>query len=642
MALTPVTASLAAVSISEPAGAAGTLVIAESFEIFNVSSPTSWVKPAGPPGGAANSACLTAGTDTTQTPIPGCSSSAEDPDGSGVLQLTAKTTQQEGGALTSLSVPASNGLDATFDTYQFGGRGADGIAFVVAAEDPSDPVAPMQLGEPGGDLGYSAGVETVGSGDQGLTDGYLGVGLDVYGSYSNKGGDGTGCPATPSWDTGSMPKQVVLRGPGKGTAGYCVLDSSARAYPGTSQDLMGSSRATSQVPVEVVLNTTSASVTMSGTQFAGDSVPAGDYGVAWVPLGGSAKFYDGPMPSTRNGGIPSVSVPVDLDQSIDGDSLPAGLRLGGVHRGGRGLPPGLERLGRVPEQVPVLSAAITDSDNGQLPAGGSVGYTLQAGVTATGGAEGDPIIMTATLPNGVTPGSAAGTGWVCTTAGQIVTCTYPDSPAIAAGTNLPPVSLPATVATDLAANTPLDTSLTVSSDDGDPATATDQATMSTPTSLTSVTLSATATSNPSAGSSSTPAGIGTIPLDNNGNLPTATQQSGTTGTSSSDLDGSPNAAVASTKVGAIKLGAIKVGAIKLGAIKVGAIKLGVIALGSQSQDTSTLQERAALQHRGHLSRRMCRLGLHRLAGHPRQLQIRRFPAAVCQLGGCPHRQHRNR
>ena len=168
-----------------------------------------------------------------------------------------------------------------------------------------------------------------------------------------------------------------------------------------------------------------------------------------------------------------------------------------------------------------------------------------------------------------------------------MTCIY--AGLVAEGTTLPPVTLPATVATGLTTGTSLDSSVTVSSDNGDPATATDRATMSTPTSLTSVTLSATATSNPSAGSSSTPAGIGTIGLDDNGNLPTPGQQSSATGTSSSDLNGSPDASVASTKIGAIKLGAIKVGAIKLGAIKVGAIKLGAIALGTQSQDTSTLK-----------------------------------------------------
>ena len=69
-------------------------------------------------------------------------------------------------------------------------------------------------------------------GDVGLANGYLGVGLDVYGNYSSPGFDGTGCPASPSWAAAQMPGQVVVRGPGNGTAGYCPVDSSARVYAG--------------------------------------------------------------------------------------------------------------------------------------------------------------------------------------------------------------------------------------------------------------------------------------------------------------------------------------------------------------------------------------------------------------------------
>ena len=120
--------------------------------------------------------------------------------GAGVLRLTEAQDDQEGGALT-ISVPASNGLDATFDTYQYGGTGADGIGFVLAAENPANPVAPTQIGQPGGDLGYAAGHATE---DEGLAYGYLGVGLDVYGNYSNPSSNGSGC-TDPSWDTGAMP-----------------------------------------------------------------------------------------------------------------------------------------------------------------------------------------------------------------------------------------------------------------------------------------------------------------------------------------------------------------------------------------------------------------------------------------------------
>ncbi len=367
LSLTPLVASLAAVSTVAPAGAAETPVITETFANADVSSPGSWVTPPGPEG-APNSACLTAGTDTTQAPIPDCSTSG-DAAGNGVLQLTSAASQQEGGVLTSLSVPSSHGLDASFDTYQCCGNGADGTSFVIAAEDPTDPVAPTQIGQPGGDLGYSAGYGL--TGNDGLADGYLGVGFDVYGNFSNPNFDGTGC-TDPSW-AGFNPGQVVVRGPGDDTAGYCLLDSSANAFSGTTQVLDGGqngTRSTSLVPVEVVLNTTSGAVTMSG-EFASDgfSVPASDYGVAWQPIGGSPEFYTGALPSTGNGGIPSGLYPSSWINSATG--IPYQLGFGWV--GSTGGDTDYHDVSHVSvstlQQVPVLSAAISDSDNGQVPAG---------------------------------------------------------------------------------------------------------------------------------------------------------------------------------------------------------------------------------------------------------------------------------
>ncbi len=290
-----------------PAGAAGTAVIAETFQNANVTSPSSWVRPPGTGRRSRTSACLTAGNNTSQTPIPDCSSDGA-ADGNGVLRLTDNVGSEEGGALTSLSVPASNGLDATFNSYQYGGGGADGIGFVIAAEDPSNPDAPTQLGQPGGDLGYSGGTGT--SGTWALP---TATSVSAWTSSATTPApsfDGTGC-SDPSW-AGANPGQVVVRGPGNAGVGYCLVDSSANERGGT-QNLHGSSRSDSVVPVEVVLNTTSAAVPMSGSQFTTDgvpdSVPAGDYGVAWVPLDGSPEFYVGPLPSTTNGGIPSGLYP---------------------------------------------------------------------------------------------------------------------------------------------------------------------------------------------------------------------------------------------------------------------------------------------------------------------------------------------
>ena len=147
-------------------------------------------------------------------------------------------SQEEGGALTSLSVPASNGLDATFDTYQCGGSGADGTGFVIAAEDPSTRPRRPRSATPGATSATRPGPGAVQLRTIGLGDGYLGVGLDVYGNYSNPNYDGSGAPILRG-RPGSMAGQVVVRGPGDGTSGYCLLDSSATRARGRRRTWTG-------------------------------------------------------------------------------------------------------------------------------------------------------------------------------------------------------------------------------------------------------------------------------------------------------------------------------------------------------------------------------------------------------------------
>src|SRR5438045_6148909 len=53
-----------------------------------------------------------------------------------------------------------------------------------------------------------------------------------------------------------------------------------------------------------------------------------------------------------------------------------------------------------------------------------------------------------TLPAGLTPGTATGTGWTCNTAGQTVTCTRSD--ALNGGASYPAISVPVTVAPNAA------------------------------------------------------------------------------------------------------------------------------------------------------------------------------------------------
>jgi uncharacterized repeat protein (TIGR01451 family) len=69
----------------------------------------------------------------------------------------------------------------------------------------------------------------------------------------------------------------------------------------------------------------------------------------------------------------------------------------------------------------------------------SITVTNSGGVASSG-----TVTVTDTLPAGLTPGTATGTGWTCNTAGQTVTCTRSD--ALNGGASYPVISVPVTVA----------------------------------------------------------------------------------------------------------------------------------------------------------------------------------------------------
>jgi hypothetical protein len=221
--------SVVAVGLAVPApgaSAAGTVLFNQPFHDNTVDGPAGSVSlPTSPTG--TNSACLTAAGNATANPLASCPAPT-DAQGSGKLRLTPNTTTQEGGVFASTTVPTSQGLDVTFNSYQYAGTSADGIAFVLAAADPANPQIPAAMGQSGGALGYSART-SVAPALAGLTDGYLGVGIDAYGNFSNKY-EGTGC-TDPANISGPMAGQVVVRGPGNGTVGYCALQSSAARRP---------------------------------------------------------------------------------------------------------------------------------------------------------------------------------------------------------------------------------------------------------------------------------------------------------------------------------------------------------------------------------------------------------------------------
>jgi hypothetical protein len=459
-------AAVAGIALATTAFAAEVPIVTESF-IHRTTTSSAWTLPTAPVG--TNVACLTASSNASQTPIPGCALPTPDPGGFGALRLTSAGNQEEGGVAFGQALPTIRGLDVTFNTYQYGGSGADGIGFFLAAANPISPAPPSTIGSPGGALGYSPGA-SASLGATGLADGYLGVGIDVYGNYTNSLGDGTGC-TDPSWVGAStrVPGQVTVRGPGNGSVGYCPLNSTAATDSKVPQALDGGpagTRAPAKVPVEIAINPGSSSV----TTISGLMVPAGDYAVAFTPIGGSRESFDGALPTTSNGEIPSGMFPAAWINAATG--LPDELTMGWV--GSTGGATDVHEItqaaantlsGKLPGLAATLSAQAAQTQ-------ATTAYVLHVSTTASGGPETQSILVTDTFPSSVTPHSsgAGGTGWVCSVAGRRDTCTYAViSTPLAPGTALPPLSMPVTV--DAPGGTTIVDSARASSDDVSPVSA---------------------------------------------------------------------------------------------------------------------------------------------------------------------------
>ncbi|MBU2279780.1 MAG: DUF3494 domain-containing protein, partial [Gammaproteobacteria bacterium] len=126
----------------------------------------------------------------------------------GRLRITQNVGNQSTAASFQQYFPGlSNLVIVEFDQIAYGktsGEGADGVAVVL-----SDASITPQPGAFGGPLGYG-----IKSGIPGFAGGWLGIGIDEYGNYSNEGG-----PASP----GRRKQAVAIRGSGSGSNGYRYL-----------------------------------------------------------------------------------------------------------------------------------------------------------------------------------------------------------------------------------------------------------------------------------------------------------------------------------------------------------------------------------------------------------------------------------
>ncbi len=485
MCLVTVFATLIAL-LPADALAAGSPLESETFA-NNSTGAGQWYLPAG--RGNVNGACLTAGPVSATTSIPNCAS-PPDASGSGALRLTANGASAVGAVFYQASLPTSEGLDLRLDTYQFNGTGADGIVFALAATDPANPTPPSTTGPLGGDLGYAAG-----QGGTGMPYGYLGIALDVYGNYENTplaGPDPTCTIPSPLVANKAYPELVTARGPGNGTAGYCILGTTATTY---------NNRAVAAVAAEQSAMSGPATRSTSNPprrgrepwsrwrwrstrrrppphSTSGLTVPANSWIIAYTPLGtATQQTLTGALPTTTNN--PALATfPASWINPATG--IPYQLTFGfTASTGGSNEYHEVNQLTATTliGAVPDLSLTTSDNEGGQMLAGNHANFILAPGIAASGGTEANMLTVTDTLPAGMTPGTATSSSdWTCTTVAQVVTCTYTPGSAVAAGTSLPNITIPVTLSSGLSGS--FTNTARISSTDGLPAVSSDPVSVS--------------------------------------------------------------------------------------------------------------------------------------------------------------------
>jgi uncharacterized repeat protein (TIGR01451 family) len=408
--------ALALAVVAVPASpASATTLVDETFSHSTPDNPN-WLV-GGMVGTNSVSPCLTAGTNTSQAPIPDCPANQPaipaggDPGGQGALRLTSDTDDDTGFVLYQDALPFTAGLDVTFSFYDydtvptFVSSGADGVSFFLA--DGSQPL--VSPGGFGGSLGYAQTTDPFPV--NGILGGYLGVGFDEYGNFGNNlEGRGAGCNQP---DSGFYPNYVTLRGPGTGQTGYCILNRVNVSSLGAIDDPSAKSRTAAGVKrtVHIVVDPPS---------------QAGAHILVQMDFGrGMQTIMNEPEPPNP----------------------PATFKFGFAASTG-----GANNIHEINATVintilPVPRLAITKTDSGPFVVGGTGTFTLTPSVQAGSdvGPEVQPVTVTDRLPAGTLNGSPTGAGWDCSaSAGTTVTCTYPASAGspIPAGTTLPSITVP--------------------------------------------------------------------------------------------------------------------------------------------------------------------------------------------------------
>jgi len=185
--------------------------------VYGVCTPTG-TTPADLCDGEIKPVCLTSSPDNFNRSILGGDWAVTSRSGTfgnprivnGRLRLTDDSINVATGATVQRTFPAANNLiSVTFKYYGYStrsNRGADGMALIV-----SDARVTPQPGAYGGSLGYAQKTDI-----SGFAGGWLGIGFDEFGNYSNATEGRSG-------GIGSRSDAIAIRGSGSGTDGYRYL-----------------------------------------------------------------------------------------------------------------------------------------------------------------------------------------------------------------------------------------------------------------------------------------------------------------------------------------------------------------------------------------------------------------------------------
>ena len=400
----------------------------ESFTGATTAQPNLSVGASAPGTARFKQVCLTASTNTAQTPIPGCTAGQAaipvggDPAGSGALRFTNNEGNLAGFLLSNDPLPLTAGLDVSFDYYSYdktSGTPADGLSFFLV-NGATTLTAP---GAVGGSLGYAQNTTT-----PGVAGGYLGVGLDEYGNYTNNSqGKGAGCTGEPL-SSGLAPNVVGVRGPGNGLTGYCLLAKSAQITPGLAAG-------------------TATSRTTAGVQ--------------------QAVEIKVDPPSNPSPQITVLINGVQVLQTPEPPNPPPTFKFGfAASTGGANDVHEIQNVNiNTVNVLPKLT--LTSTPSGTPVPGGNLTYTLQGQTSSAAGTEAQPITITDTLPAGVTVSSLpSGPGWNCSATvvgSSSVSCAYTPTTPLPPGSPLPALSVPTHISPD--ARGPLTSTAQISSTD---------------------------------------------------------------------------------------------------------------------------------------------------------------------------------